>query len=86
MSVDCTCLKEGSLRCKFPPMIDLSTIPDSVIFAEAARRMAARPGSGRQKILKPCPRCGVILGARELRAHRSTCKLPAPDTDQSSSV
>lgn len=69
-----------------PPMIDLSTIPDSVIFAEAARRMAARPGAGRQKILKPCPRCGAMLGARELRAHRPTCKLPAPDADTSLSL
>ncbi len=53
--------------------IDLSKIPDKLIFSEAARRMASRPGSGRQKMLKPCPKCGASFGARDLRAHLPKC-------------
>ena len=27
-------------------------------------------GSGRPKLLRPCPHCGALLGAREMRQHK----------------
>lgn len=29
--------------------------------------------SPRAKVLKPCPKCGLEFGARELRQHRPVC-------------
>jgi ssDNA-binding Zn-finger/Zn-ribbon topoisomerase 1 len=56
--------------------LDMATIPDDVLAREWSRRAVAKRDSslaGRNKILKPCPSCGVIMGARELRAHRYAC-------------
>jgi hypothetical protein len=39
----------------------------------------ARSGSetaGRPKTLKPCPKCGVMFGGRELRKHTHLCSGP----------
>jgi hypothetical protein len=55
-------------------MIDLSKIPDDVFFKEAARRMAKQPGAGRQKVMRPCPKCGEPYGARKMREHIPQCK------------
>lgn len=55
-------------------MIDLSKIPDNVILREAARRMALRPGSGRQKVMRLCTKgCGKEFSARDLRKHLPSC-------------
>jgi hypothetical protein len=51
----------------------LSKVPDSELSAEWARRAARKPGAGRQKVLRPCPKCGHSFAARELRAHVPTC-------------
>jgi hypothetical protein len=56
---------------------DLSLVPDGELSAEWARRAAHRPGSGRQRILRPCPNCGQTYSARMLRTHIPTCKPKA---------
>ena len=54
--------------------IDLSAVPDDVLFAESARRMRARQKTPpRAEVLRPCPKCGAPFGARKLRAHIPTC-------------
>lgn len=58
------------------PSLDMSTIPDQILFAEVGRRRAARrdpANAGRPKTLKPCPHCREQMGARDLRAHRPIC-------------
>lgn len=57
--------------------IDPATIPDPVLYAEVGRRIAAKRSvstggrnGGRPKLLRPCPRCGVQLGAVDLRRHK----------------
>lgn len=48
----------------------------------AAARRASRmrkhhaAGSGRPKILRPCPTCGTLLGAREARQHKHPALAP----------
>ena len=54
------------------PTWDLRTIPDELLYSEAARRRG-RLG-GRPKSLQPCPKCGAMLGAREMRAHKCGAK------------
>lgn len=46
--------------------------------AEYARRKATGR-SNKPKVLRPCPVCGELFGARELKAHRPHCpKAKAP--------
>ncbi len=52
---------------------DLSTIPRALFLSERSRRLAAeRPEPARKKVLRPCPRCGQLCGARELK-YDHTC-------------
>lgn len=37
---------------------------------DALRRVTKTPGTGRPKTLKPCPKCGLTFGVRELRKHK----------------
>ena len=55
-------------------LANLSLVPDDKLSAEWARRAACRPGSGRQRILRPCPKCGQSYSARVLRLHIPNCK------------
>lgn len=59
-------------------MIDLSHIPDEVIFAEAGKRTAKLETNGRPKKPRPCPKCGQAFGARDLRAHIPRCTAKNP--------
>ena len=58
---------------------DLSLVPDNQLSVEWARRAAKKPGSGRQRILRPCPKCGERYSTRMLRNHLPSCK-GAPST------
>jgi hypothetical protein len=57
---------------------DLTTIPDEAISDELLKTWWARRtnqrrqvrAGGKPKNLLPCPRCGLLLGARERRVHR----------------
>lgn len=44
---------------------EIEAIPDSVILSEYRRRFA----NGRPRKLRPCPECGLMLGARQMIAH-----------------
>jgi hypothetical protein len=60
----------------YMPRLDMSSIPDDVLYAEVGRRrVAKRPEGvgGRPKILHECPDCHREFGAREIRAHRPQC-------------
>jgi hypothetical protein len=57
---------------------DLSLVPDAEIATEWARRAARKPGAGRQKILRPCPKCGERYSSRLLRTHIPLCKSTDP--------
>ena len=60
----------------YTPTLDMSTIPDEVLYAEVGRRrVAKRPEGvgGRPKVLKECPHCGKDFGARDLRKHVARC-------------
>lgn len=64
---------------KWSSAIDPKTIPDTVLKSEWARRNSLKrtrfgAGTGRPKILRPCPKCGVEMGSRELRSHRCAPK------------
>ena len=63
------------------PRIDLSKLPDAEIHGEAARRRVAKRrksgepyAGGRKPVLRPCPKCGVQLGAVALRRHLPKCQ------------
>lgn len=52
----------------------LTKVPKKLLLSEVGRRNnAARKvhgeGSGRPKVLKPCPKCSALLGARERLRH-----------------
>lgn len=63
--------------------IDPSTIPDSVLRSERARRNSAlrkvHSGgkSGRPKKLQACPYCMLQLGSTEMRKHQPQCQFIA---------
>lgn len=55
--------------------IDPKTIPHAVLKREWARRNSLKrvnfgAGSGRPRIMRRCPACGVDMGSREFRQHR----------------
>lgn len=53
----------------------LSLFTDAEILAEAGRRRRAMLKSApNPKVLRPCPKCEEIFGARELREHKPKCK------------
>jgi hypothetical protein len=59
---------------------DIHTVPDDVLFAESSRRMRARQKTPpRREVLRPCPRCGELYGARKLRSHLPGCAGTAAD-------
>lgn len=66
-------------------MTDLTEIPDADINKEYWRRIHAKrvtvPGSGRQKKLRPCPKCGEQFGGREIRAHIAKCTVKLKNAD-----
>ena len=51
----------------------LDSIPDNILFAHAARRMAARRTAPREK-LSACPHCGEAYGVAAMRKHRPVCR------------
>ena len=53
----------------YKPTWDLTTVPDAPLYSEVARRRAAK-SSGRPKVMKTCDKCGAVMSARELRAHK----------------
>jgi hypothetical protein len=57
---------------------DLSLVPDAYLSTEWARRAARKPGSGRQRILRPCPKCGEQYSTRMLRNHLPVCSGRVP--------
>ena len=57
---------------------DLSLVPDEALSTEWARRAARKPGSGRQRILRPCPKCGEQYSTRMLRSHLPVCSGRSP--------
>lgn len=53
----------------------LSQFTDEEIFKEAGRRQRARVKSPpRAKVLRPCPKCGIEFGAREIKVHIPKCE------------
>lgn len=42
---------------------------------EIARALASLRKSFRPKVLRACPKCGSVLGAREMRVHKPGCKI-----------
>jgi len=65
---------------KYKPTWDLRTIPDSEFNSEAARRRSSR-GGGRPKVMKTCDKCGAVMSAREMRAHKCTTKAQSAELD-----
>lgn len=61
----------------YTPAWDLTTIPDAPLYSELGRRRAIA-GGGRRKTLRPCPDCGAMLGAREMRRHPPKCPARSP--------
>jgi len=57
------------------PRTPLSQFSDAEIQSEAARRRRALQVDSppRPKVLRPCPLCGELFGARELKVHRPRC-------------
>ena len=60
---------------KYTSKLDMTTIPDEVLWAEIGRRrVAKRPEAhGKPKVMRPCPHCGIEFGAREIRVHLPRC-------------
>lgn len=59
---------------KKTPRTPLSRYTDTEIATEHGKRMRAKQAEPpRAKVIRPCPRCGVKFGARDLRAHLPTC-------------
>jgi len=53
----------------------LTKISDAALLSEVQRRRAAKrktfgAGTGRPKVMKACPSCGMEFSARDLRQHR----------------
>jgi hypothetical protein len=51
----------------------LKKVPKKLLLSEVGRRNnAARKlnSGGRPKVLRPCPKCGIPFGARELLRHK----------------
>lgn len=65
--------------------IDPASIPDAVLTSERARRNAAKrrtfgAGSGRPKVMRSCPNCGVEFSTSDLRRHHcKTTSNPVAD-------
>ena len=60
----------------YNPKLDMSSIPDDILYAEVGRRrVAKRPEGvgGRPKVLHECPHCAREFGARDLRKHMPRC-------------
>jgi hypothetical protein len=56
--------------------LDMSTIPDEVLFSEIGRRRVAKrdpKNAGPPRVLRPCEWCGKEFGAREMRRHIPHC-------------
>jgi hypothetical protein len=68
--------EQRSAMTSYTSKLDMSTVPDDVLYAEVGRRrVAKRPEGvgGRPAVLRPCPHCGHEFGARDLRAHLPHC-------------
>jgi len=62
--------------------IDPATIPMDVLRSELGRRMNAMrktrgAGTGRPRIVRPCPGCNAPFAAREMQRHQPHCPGPA---------
>jgi hypothetical protein len=58
----------------------LTSVPYKHLAAEVGRRNNDKRrvhGGGRPKVLRPCPKCGVQFGARELASHHCPVKRKA---------
>jgi hypothetical protein len=62
----------------YKPTWDLRTIPGPEFHSEAARRRSSR-GGGRPKVMKTCDKCGAVMSAREMRAHKCGAKETSGD-------
>ena len=52
----------------------LQSAPDALFDSEAGRRNnAKRETRAGPTIMRPCPKCGVEFGAREMRKHKPRC-------------
>lgn len=59
---------------RWTPDFDLTTIPDSVLLTESARRIRAMQiASPRPRVLRQCEHCLKPFGAREMRKHLPLC-------------
>jgi hypothetical protein len=56
------------LRLKRKPKSAAATSEAARVMSLARKTHTAGPG--RRKVLRPCPKCGVQCGARELRRHK----------------
>jgi hypothetical protein len=58
----------------------LGQFTDEEIFKEASLRMRAKQKlPPRAKVLRPCPKCGLEFGAREIKVHIPKCKGIKPN-------
>jgi hypothetical protein len=53
----------------------LKQVPTKLLLSEVGRRNNARrkvfaSGTGRPKVLRKCPKCAALLGAREILKHK----------------
>lgn len=58
------------------PDLDLTTIPHAELAREWVRRLNLKRDpkrAGRPKLLRPCPKCGGMFGAEDLRRHKPRC-------------
>jgi hypothetical protein len=59
---------------RWTPDFDITTIPDSVLLTESARRIRAKQiESPRPRVLRQCEHCLKPFGAREMRKHLPLC-------------
>jgi endogenous inhibitor of DNA gyrase (YacG/DUF329 family) len=51
----------------------ISAAVEAEIVRRARRKSAVTSGAGRKPDKRPCPKCGDLFGAREIRLHEPTC-------------
>ena len=59
---------------------DLKKIPTRELYSELGRRRAEarwEKSGGRPVVAAPCPLCGGLYGARDMRAHVPQCRKAA---------
>jgi hypothetical protein len=62
--------KSKRITARWAKRVDMRAVLDEILFAESVRRMRARQKHPpRAEVLRSCPKCGALFGARKLRAH-----------------